>query len=226
MKKYGYRQRIGLFWDFIISGWQAMRGLYVLSKLPYPMVTIFGGTHAPLDENHAKQAAQLAALCARNNISVITGGGPGIMQAANCAAKGKTLGIGLYGVDDDFNNPCTQVIKVNHFYVRRWLLIQYSLGFVIFPGGIGTMNELFDLLNDRKHNKVLAMPIVLVDVAYWSPLIMWFKESALKQGYVDPDYLKLFVVTDDVQEAFNIMQKGWQELERKSNDKKIDINER
>jgi uncharacterized protein (TIGR00730 family) len=208
MIKAGYRQRIGLWWDFIVSGWQAMRGLYALSRIPYPMVTIFGGMRASSQNMYAQQASLFAQMCANQNIGIITGGGPGIMEAANCGAHGKTIGIGVVGVDDQFDNPCAKVIKVNHFYTRRWLLMRYSIGFIIFPGGIGTADELFGLLNERKHNLIKTIPIILIGVAYWEPMMRWFKDSALEKGFVERDYITFFSVTDDLQEALQEIKKN------------------
>jgi len=135
------------------------------------------------------------------------------MVAANCGAaetrkkgeKAQTLGIAVSGIDEDFMNPCADTLFVNYFFMRKWLLIRYSVGFIIFPGGVGTMDELFDLLNMMKHHRVPPLPVVLIGVEYWQPLVKWFKESALKGGLIDERLTELFVVTDDIDEAYDLL---------------------
>lgn len=205
MKQLFLRQRWTLLWDFVVSGWQAARGMYVLSSMPYPKVTIFGATHAKEDSVYAKKAEDLARRFKQADIAVITGGGPGIMWAANCGAEGKTIGIGVKGIDDTFMNPCAQVIKVNHFYTRKWLMLHYSIGFVIFPGGIGTADELFELLNSSKHKLLETTVIVLIGTQYWKLLLDWMHDTVLKAGYINPQYHCFFKVTDDLDEAFEII---------------------
>jgi len=199
-----------VFFHSIKVGYQLMTSFFRLARLPMPIVTIFGGAKADRTGEFAKKAHDLSQMFAKNGISVITGGGPGIMIAANCGAaelrkkgqKAQTLGIAVSGIDEDFINPCADTLYVNYFFMRKWLLMRYSVGFVVFPGGIGTMDELFDLLNMIKHHRIPPLPVVLVGVAYWQPIVDWFKISALKSGLIDERLTKLFIVTDDLDEAY------------------------
>lgn len=217
--KYGWKfikSSAWLFFDAVRSGIEQIHGAYAITKLQQPIVTIFGGMRAKLNDPFAQQAYQMARLLVEHKITVLTGGGPGIMEAANCGAasvaqdKGlkatDTLGIAVLGVDEDFDNPCSELYKVRHFFVRKNLLIRYSIGFIVFPGGIGTMDELFEVLNLLKHHRIPPLPVVLIGKEYWSPLLAWFNDSALEGGFIKPEYLEFFTVTDDLNVALERVQ--------------------
>ena len=213
------RECLSIFFHSIKVGYQLMASFFRLAHVPAPIVTIFGGAKMDKDDEYMKSAHDFAQRLVQSGISVITGGGPGIMIAANCGAargtrqrgtrqkkeKSRTLGIAVSGIDDDFINPCADVLHVDYFFMRKWLLIRYSVGFVVFPGGIGTMDELFDLLNMIKHGRIPHLPIVLIGVQYWEPIVRWFHDSALKNELIDERLTKLFVVTDSIDEAFDII---------------------
>lgn len=198
-----------LFFDSIIHGIEYIRAEYFIRSLRQPVVTIFGGTFAHKDAHFTQQAFTMGKLLAEHKISVLAGGGPGIMEAANCGAASvyhkkngiATLGIGVKGVDDRYKNPCAAVFIASHFFIRKHLLIRNSLGFIVFPGGIGTMDELFEVLNFLKHNRIPQVPVILIGKDYWQPLLDWFIESALKNGLIKDDYLTFFVITDSVEDA-------------------------
>ncbi len=200
-----------LFMSAIKLGFQMMRGACMLSKIRMPIVTILGGSKAKEGSEHYNQAFALSKRFAQSGISSITGGGPGIMYAANCGAKagkdkddkvGNTLGIAVSRVDDDFENQCSPLFWVDYFFIRKWLLVRYSLGIVVFPGGFGTVDELFDVLNYKKHKRVPAIPLILVGKEYWQPIVDWIKNQALAQGYVEEYYLDFFKVVDSIDEAY------------------------
>jgi len=207
------KESLSIFFHSIKVGYQLTNSFFRLSRLPMPIVTVFGGAQADKTGKFTKQAHDLCQKLAKKGVSIITGGGPGIMVAANCGAaetrkkgeKAQTLGIAVSGIDEDFMNPCADTLFVNYFFMRKWLLIRYSVGFIIFPGGVGTMDELFDLLNMMKHHRVPPLPVVLIGVEYWQPLVKWFKESALKGGLIDERLTELFVVTDDIDEAYDLL---------------------
>lgn len=203
-----------LFYNGIKLGFQMMKGALVLAKVRMPMVTFFGGREIGADHPFAQQAFELAKRLAQQDVSVITGGGPGIMHAANCGAKAgnvaetsglNTLGVGVRGVDEQFKNECAQIFWVNNFFIRKWLLIRYSLGIVVFPGGFGTLDELFDVLNYMKSNRVPKLPLILIGKAYWEPMIAWFKQEGLKYGFVTDQQLQFFLITDSLDEAFDVI---------------------
>jgi uncharacterized protein (TIGR00730 family) len=203
-----------LFYNGIKLGFQMMRGALMLAKVRMPMVTFFGGREISSDHPFAQQAFELARRLAEQDVSVITGGGPGIMHAANCGAKAgnvasksglNTLGVGVRGINEQFNNECAQLFWVNNFFIRKWLLIRYSLGIVVFPGGLSTLDELFDVLNFMKSNRMPKLPLILIGVSYWQPMVEWFKQAGLKHGFMTEQELRFFIITDSLDEAFELL---------------------
>ena len=172
-----------------------MHGLYALHRMHTPIISIFGGKRAQPDGEDTKLAFQIAQKLAQKNYSIITGGGPGMMQAANCGAASAhqekppanyrwTIGLGVSGVDNEFINPCARVIPTGYFFVRKWLLMYYSQAFVFLPGGIGTAEELFELLNLKKHKMIPQYPVILVDKTFWQPLVDWYENRGFKEGFI------------------------------------------
>jgi len=200
-------------------GWELMRSFMQLSNLNMPGVTIFGGAKEGKDKIYAKKAFALAKKFVENEIPILTGGGPGIMEFANCGAssvhgrekidKKDTIGIAVTGVDSWFESSCYyHTIHVSYFFMRKWLLTRYSIGFVVFPGGIGTIDELFDVLNLMKYHRLPEFPVILIGIKYWQPLVNLLKESALKNEFINERLANLFIVTDDIDEAFMIINEA------------------
>jgi uncharacterized protein (TIGR00730 family) len=192
---------------------QLLYGIWKLSKLKKAPVTIFGGSRLGPESEYIKKAQQLATMLAEFDIPVLTGGGPGIMEAASCgieAHKGKvvtTIGIGVKGLGDPAFNKCVRnAIQMDTFTSRKWLLVKYSIGFAIFPGGFGTLDELAELLTLIQTKMRPKAPIVLIGKSYWKPFMDWIEQSALKHGLIRPEDVRLFSVTDDINEAFNLLQ--------------------
>jgi len=185
---------------------QTLRGVWIVSRLKQPCVSIFGGTYVPLDSPLAKDASDIAAALVESDMSVLTGGGAGIMQAANCGAyyarKGelRTLGIIVRGIHKGGVNPCAREVSLvlDYFFARKYLLIHYSAGFIIFPGGIGTMDELAELLTMIQMKQRPDAAIVLIGVAFWQSFIDWLKLSN-EEGLVDKHTIDRIKVTDDKQ---------------------------
>jgi hypothetical protein len=203
---------IYLFFNALKLGVSMVRVGCGLAKVRMPMVTVFGSSRIKPESDEYKQAFALSAALAKHEISVITGGGPGIMDAANCGAYSQhnsndkllnTLGIAVTGVDASFKSRCSKVLRVDTFFLRKWMLIRYSLGIVIFPGGVGTLDELFEVLNYMKHGRIPAIPLILIGVDYWQPLIDWMKHRLLQEGYINAEYLGFFRLTDSIDEACN-----------------------
>lgn len=192
--------------------------LRALVSLPHPIVTVFGSAKTKDTADLYYQAYALGRMLAEQNISVITGGGPGIMHAANCGAASvdlqlrnkvkRTLGITVRGIDETFDPSPIPTINFHYFFMRKWFLSQFSSAFIVFPGGIGTMDELFDVLNLRKHDFLPLLPVVLIGKDYWQPLLNWFNQSALAGGEIEEKNLKLFIVTDSIEEAFHLVSQA------------------
>jgi len=224
-----YKECFNILTHSLRVGWQLMCSFVCLSKLHMPLITIFGGAKEEEEGEYAKKAFSLARKFAEHDISILTGGGPGIMDAVNCGAasvrrksekkKPQTIGIAVSGVDSWFVSSCYyHTIRVYYFFMRKWLLIRYSVGFVVFPGGVGTLDELFDLLNLIKHHRVQEFPIILIGKEFWKPLVSLLHDSALKRGLIDERLANLFIVTDDMDEAFNIVHESYKVFK----DKKLD----
>ena len=182
---------------------QLTYGVWKVLGMPYPRVSIFGGSRLKTDSTYSQKAHQLAHKLAQNKLSVLTGGGPGIMEAANCGAahetKERTMGIGVRNLPGELGiNACAQDnVLVDYFWVRKLLLLRYSIGFVIFPGGFGTLGELTDLLTLMQTKKMAHVPIILVGVDYWSSWIAW-ADQAEKEGCISMEERALLVTTDDL----------------------------
>lgn len=199
---------------FIHVFWQLLYGVCKISKLKRPMVTIFGGSRFKKDAFYFTQAYQLASLFIENEISVLTGGGPGIMEAANCGAGDKksevvkSIGIGVEGLTEKPNVCSQEYFVLHYFFARKWLLTRFSRAFIVFPGGFGTLDELFEIMTLIQTEKMDQLPIVLFGISYWKPMIDWLKEGPLKEGLLHFDHLNFFILTDDVQEAFSVCKKA------------------
>jgi hypothetical protein len=191
---------------------QIVRGLWKIGKLPRPCVSIFGGSrNFEREQYYHKLAAQAAELLIKNHISVLTGGGPGIMEAANCGAHAtphalyRTLKIVINGLPfDEKPNLCPgESVYVTDFFARKWLLIDYSIGFIVFPGGLGTLDELSDLMNLMQTGKLKRRTVVLIGVDYWSPYKKFF-DRAEKQNFLETT-TTLPIITDDIEYAVRLV---------------------
>lgn len=200
-------------------------GMWKLTRLPQPAITVFGGSRVELESEIALKAKELSFKLVDAGFSIITGGGPGIMEAANFGAieylrecdmnsplcKDRRLvsaGIGLIKLNKEKANPYVQEnIVMEHFFSRKWLLVRYSVGFIIFPGGFGTMDELFEIVTLVQTQRMKRLPIVLVDVEYWQPLVEWINTRALEKGLISKEDTTILTFVDTVDEAFNYIKK-------------------
>lgn len=202
---------IYLFGYLFASYMRIIRGAWIVSKLKQPVVTVFGGSKLEQSHPYAKKAHQLGEMFVNHGISVITGGGPGIMEAANCGAainktKARTVGISVGRLAQEKLNTCSQdIIVVKHMFARKWLLTHYSTGFIVFPGGFGTLDEFFEILTLMQVGIMKPLPIVLIGKEYWSGLLNWI-DHAIQEGLVAQKDKDLIFATDDVQEAFNYLE--------------------
>jgi len=188
---------------------QLLYGMWRIGGFNPPFVSIFGGARLKQTDYYALKAHELAQRLVNADISVLTGGGPGIMEAANCGAlyeprgKGRSIGIGVRDLDEEPNICVQEFMKLNQFWARKWLLTRYSTAFIVFPGGIGTLDELMEVLTLMQTNKVVRAPIVLVGTEYWKLFMDWCVQTAMKHGTVLQEEIDLLFVTDDLDEVFN-----------------------
>lgn len=190
---------------------QIVYGYYRLLGITQPMVSIFGAAKAKPDDHYSEVAHDLARKFAESGISVITGGGFGIMEAASCGVTqqkprgtASSIGIGVRSLGEERNSCVDAFFVLDYFFARKWLLTHYSKAYVVFPGGYGTMDELMEILTLIRTRTMVPAPIVLIGIEYWTPFINWLKNEVLAHNYIDADSLSLFVLTDDIKEAFEI----------------------
>lgn len=201
-----------LFFRLIRVFFQMIYGAWRISKLPQPIISIFGGSRLSLDNPYAIQAHDLANRFVGRDISVLTGGGPGIMQAANCGAVNRnklgtkrSIGIGVRDLGEEKNKCVEEYFELDYFFARKWLLTRYSVGVVVFPGGFGTLDELSELLTLIQMKRIDRIPIVLIGVDYWDDFMAWVRKEAFKHGLIEKEHLELFTLTDSIDEAFDLM---------------------
>ncbi|WP_297336439.1 TIGR00730 family Rossman fold protein [Algoriphagus sp.] len=187
-----------------------VEGFEKLAKIG-PCVSIFGSARTPRDHAHYKTAEEIAAKLVRHGYGVITGGGPGIMEAGNKGAHaegGKSVGLNIVLPFEQFNNiyiDRDKLITFDYFFVRKVMFVRYSQGFVVLPGGFGTMDELFEALTLIQTNKIGRFPIVLVGKDYWSGLVDWIKKTILLHNNINEEDLDLFSVVENATEAVQVI---------------------
>ena len=173
-------------------------------------VTVFGSARTPADHSYYQAAEKLGRLFAESGIPVITGGGPGIMEAANKGAMqagGDSVGLNItLPMEQDPNPYQTISLTFRYFFVRKFMFVKHAVGFVIMPGGFGTLDELFEALTLVQTGKVEAFPIVLVNANYWKGLIAWIEGRMLADGNLDPSDMKLIHLVDTPEEAVDIIK--------------------
>lgn len=164
-------------------------------------VSIFGSARTPRDHPRYEQARELARHLGEQGYAIITGGGPGIMEAANRGARdvgATSIGLGIELPHEQGMNEFVDIgVDFHYFFTRKVMFVRYASGFVVFPGGFGTMDELFEAATLRQTEKIRYFPIVLFDSAYWGGLLDWLKHSMLADGYINPSDVETLVVTDD-----------------------------
>ena len=176
-------------------------------------VTVFGSARTPPEHPHYEMGRLLGQGLARDGWAVITGGGPGLMEAVNRGATevgGLSVGLGIeLPFEQRFNDWVELGINFRYFFARKTMFVKYAQAFVILPGGFGTMDELFEALVLVQTHKVNQFPVVLMGSAYWSGLLAWLRESTAGMGYIDPADLDLISVCDDVDEVLRIVAEAY-----------------
>jgi hypothetical protein len=171
-------------------------------------VSIFGSARTKADDPYYEKAVETARLLARQGVPIITGGGPGIMEAANRGAQegnGLSIGCNIELPFEQGTNPYVErSINFRYFFVRKTMFVKYSTAFIVFPGGFGTMDELFEALTLIQTGKVTMFPVVLFGREYWHGMIQWLEDRVVGEGKVDAKDLELLHVTDHPAEAV-----GW-----------------
>jgi uncharacterized protein (TIGR00730 family) len=182
-------------------------------------VTIFGSARTHPDDPQYQAAEEVARLLAEAGFAIITGAGPGIMEAANKgarAAKGQSIGCNIELPFEQGANPYVDtLVNFRYFFVRKTMFIKYSNAFIIFPGGFGTLDEAFEALTLIQTGKIYQFPVILFGRHYWAGLIRWLQSRVLTEGKISPGDLDLMLLTDDPQEAAHAVIEAWESQNKK-----------
>jgi uncharacterized protein (TIGR00730 family) len=181
------------------------QGFEAVDRIDAPAVTIFGSARVREGDARYEEARAVARRFAEKGWAVVTGGGPGVMEAANRGAKdggGLSVGFNIELPHEQHVNPYLDIsLTFRHFYARKTMFVKAAEGFVVFPGGFGTADELFEALTLIQTGKVLDFPVVLFDSAYWDELLDWFRDDLLAEGMISPNDVELLHVTDDPEDV-------------------------
>lgn len=199
--------------DFLmVDSWRVLRimsefvdSFETMNELPAKMVSVFGSARTKPDDPFYQEAQKLAKLLVESGYGVITGGGPGIMGAANEGASlagGESVGLNIELPMEQHPNPHqTKSLNFRYFFTRKVCFLKYSVGVCIFPGGFGTMDELFETLTMVQTHKINPVPLVLVGREYWGGLLTWLEKVMLAEGMISKGDLNLYTVVDTAEEA-------------------------
>ncbi len=192
---------------------ELVQGFEKLAKIG-PCVSIFGSARTKPDNKYFKLAEEIAYQLTRHGYGVITGGGPGIMEAGNMGAKkggGKSVGL---NIDLPFEQSANlfidpdKLINFEHFFVRKVMFVKYAQGFIVLPGGFGTLDEMFEAITLIQTQKIGAFPIVLVGRHYWSGLMDWIRDVAMKEEEnISEKDMELFTIVDEAEEAVDLINR-------------------
>ncbi|MCK9612683.1 MAG: TIGR00730 family Rossman fold protein [Bacteroidales bacterium] len=188
-----------------------------------PCVTIFGSARTQSDDKHYLLAQEISLKLSKLGFGIITGGGPGIMEAANKGAymnRGKSVGLNIMLPFEQeanaFINP-DKCLMFDYFFVRKVMFIKYAQGFVVMPGGFGTLDEFFEAITLIQTQKLVNFPVVLVVKEYWQGLIHWMKDKALSAGNISKEDLDLFNIVDTADEAVKVIDDFYKQYSLKPN---------
>jgi uncharacterized protein (TIGR00730 family) len=200
-----------------LNAWRMFRimgefvaGFQTLAEMP-KAITIFGSARTQPDHPHYRAAQEIAHRSVLRGFPIITGGGPGIMEAGNkgaYGAKGQSVGLAIQLPMEQSVNPYVNVkVDFHYFFVRKVMFLKHTAAVVVMPGGFGTLDELFETVTLVQTRKVPPMPIVLYDRAYWQPMCEWLKRTMeLEHAYISPGDLELMTVVDTVDEAMKALE--------------------
>ncbi len=194
-----------------------VEGFGLLAELG-PAVSVFGSARLRPGSRYYELAERVGRGLVEAGYAVITGGGPGIMEAGNKGANEEGLSVGL-GIELPFEQELNQHLDIGisfrYFFVRKTMFIKYSQAFVVLPGGFGTMDELFEALTLVQTGKITRFPIVLVGREFWSPLLEWFRGTLTAEGVISPDDPDLLYLTDDPDEVVHMIVEAHREGNRR-----------
>ncbi len=188
-----------------------------------PCVAVFGSARSKPGERSYQLAEETAYQLTKKGFGIITGGGPGAMEAANKGAHnagGISVGLNINLPHEQYANPYIdpdKLLDFDYFFTRKLMFMRYSQGYIVLPGGFGTMDELFEAITLIQTNKLVQFPVVLIDKKYWKGLIDWIKERMLEEGMISDDELDIFNLVDSVEEAVEVIDDFYKKYDLKPN---------
>ena len=195
--------------DVSLIASEFLAGFQLIQKIDRPAVSIFGSARIREGSATYERAREAGRAFAEAGFAVVTGGGPGLMEAANRGCKdggGLSVGFNIALPFEQATNPwCDLALTFDHFHVRKVMFVKAAEGFVIFPGGFGTQDELWEALTLRQTRKIGDFPIVLFDSGYWDQMLGWVHDEMLDDGLISPDDYAALLTTDDVAEAVDVV---------------------
>lgn len=209
-------------WSVFKTMAEFVNGYETLAKIG-PCVAIFGSARLPADNKYYKMAEEAAYLLVKKGFGIITGGGPGIMEAGNKGAHfggGKSVGLNIVLPHEQNANQFIDKDKsldFDYFFVRKTMFMRYSQGYIAFPGGFGTLDEISEAITLIQTNKLVSFPIVLVGKDFWEGLVEWFKKDLLTNGLISESDFNIFHVVDTVEDAVKIIEDFYNKYALKPN---------
>lgn len=188
-----------------------VEGFETLGRIP-PAVAIFGSARLQPADAAYQKAEAVATLLAKNGYSIITGGGPGVMEGANKGASNAgavSVGLNIELPFEQKPNPfANKLLNFRYFFVRKVMFVKYSIAFVILPGGFGTLDELFEAITLIQTRKIKPFPVILVGKAFWGGLIDWVKERLLTEKLISPEDLDIISIAESPEEILGVIQRS------------------
>jgi len=195
-----------------VEGFETLRPVW-------PAVSIFGGARVRRGHRYYRQAIEVARALSQEGFSIITGGGPGVMEAANRGARqgsGRSIGLNIkLPHEQNPNTHADLVIHFDYFFTRKVMFVKYACAFVGLPGGFGTLDEIFEALTLKQTEKIHDFPVILFGREFWSGLLSWIEERMLKERLVTRRDLSLLKVTDDVEEVVTVIREHYRARQRR-----------
>ena len=209
-------------WEIFKVMAEMVEGFQKLTKIG-PCVSIFGSARTPEDNKYYKLTEEIAYLLAKSGFGIISGGGHGIMEAANKGAHfagGKSVGLNIALPFEQKPNvfiDSNKLLTFEYFYIRKTMFLKYSMGFIAMPGGFGTLDELTEAITLIQTHKLVRFPIILVGKEYWEGMIQWFKTMVLDEKNISPEDLDIFTIADTAGETVKIINNFYSQYELKPN---------
>src|SRR4030043_1781457 len=196
--------RMFLILSEFVEGFEAMPEVY-------PAVSFFGSARVRPNSATYKTTEKLAQLLVKNGFNIVSGGGPGVMEAANkgaAKAGGKSVGLNIHLPKEQKPNKYANIrLDFKYFFIRKVMFVKYAVAYVIMPGGFGTLDELFEAVTLIPTKRIRSFPVILMDSRYWKGLVRWIKETLVKTKFISPPDLDIFHIVDKPEEAVSIIKR-------------------